>query len=274
MKKIMTGGLFVLAAVSQAGTMTWNFDDNLASMEDGSLLGQNGSAASGAYEFVDDVINGQTARVLKLTRNQVDNAANPWLNMSNPFVPNGGGTMLNQYSIVMDVKVSSDGDRYNSFMQTDLTNTSDGDAFWDSSTSVDRGGIGISGDYSDAGNPLRFSGDVWHRVVLTMDLTQPAGNSSGWQAFVDGALQNVVQSPSGYGVDGRYAIGSALLLFADDDNEMKNMNFINNLQFVDRALSANEVADLGGPTAGAVPEPASMGLLALGAAALLRRRKA
>lgn len=264
MKHILTGGLFAAAALSQAASMTWNFNDTLGSVESGLLMGTNATAALGAYQFMDDVVAGQSQRVLKLTRDAATNSMNPWLQITNPFGANGGGAKTNQFTFVYDVKIASTGDTFHSFYQTDSTNTSDGDMFWNSQ------GLGISGDYSDTGNPLRFLGDTWQRVVFTYDVTVPSSAAgSGYNLYIDGVLQNTVQAPSNYVVDGRFGLGVSFFLFNDEDNELKDYTMIDNFTMYDRALSASEVANLG-----AVPEPASMGLLAIGVAALLRRRKA
>jgi hypothetical protein len=182
--------------------------------------------------------------------------------MTHGAAPNGGGAKVNQYSVVYDLYFppASYGE-YRSLLQTDPANSSDGDFFVRGD-----GGLGISGNYQgnlDDGN--------WHRVAAVFDLT-----SSTLSKYIDGAL--VGSQTLSAGVDGRWSLLPTALLFADEDGETQ-LGYVNSIQFNDTALSAAEVALLGGPTAGgiAIPEPGTFSLMAVAlavtAARSLRKRR-
>jgi len=189
----------------------------------------------------------------------------------NPLAANGGGVRTNKYTVLMDVKFAAGG--FQSLLQTGSDhstgattglNANDGDWFL-----RDDGGLGISGDYTDTGNALRYDAGKWRRLVLTIDT---AGTNT-YRSFVDGVLQNVVASPSGFGLDKRYSLNSTIGFFADEDGEIRSEWYINNLAIWDSALSDADVRSLGGASAGVVPEPATMAVLSLGVLALKRRRR-
>lgn len=269
--------LIALCAVSgSAMASNWTF-----TLDGGSLTSQENPAVSlfgnGSIVYGNDTINGQAAQVATMTRNGAA-ALDPFFSLSNPIGANGGAGRTNQYSILMDVKIPTGG--FHSLFQTGSdhlpsgttdtgVNANDGDWFINGSN-----GLGISGNYTDTGNPLRFTPNAWSRIFLTIDTTQAAGATSGYRSYVDGALQNIVQDPSDWGVDGRFSLGSTMAFFADEDSELRSPWMVNNIVLFDRALSASEVAAYGGASAGApVPEPATMAALGLGALAFLRRRR-
>lgn len=246
----------------------WDFDGNL-----NALVG-NTATGVGNIGFEGTMIQGQAAQVARFGDDSGDGGAstsvghNSYFTVSNGAGANGGGIRTNQYTILMDVFFETT-TGYVSLYQTDaVPNGSDGDWFIRNSDN----GLGISGDYTDGGNPLRFADGVWQRLALVIDTATPGTYTS----YIDGVLQNVVGSPSEYGVDLRFSLGSALHMFADEDGETAE-GLINSLQIRDYAMSAGEIADLGGASAagipGVVPEPASMTFLAIGTLALLRKRR-
>lgn len=274
MKKTALLALMAVAASSFAGSWTFTLDGgSLNSLENPAIsLGSNGSIVYGA-----DTINGQAAQVATLTQNGLA-SLDPYFTLANPIGGNGGGARTNRYTVLMDVKIPTGG--FQSLLQTGSThastgalnagvNDNDGDWFINGSN-----GLGISGNYTDTGNALRFSPDTWSRLVLTIDTTTATGNDVVYRSYIDGVLQNVVQTPSNWGVDGRFSLGSTFAFFADEDSELRPSWSVNNIAVFDRALTANEVAAYGGATAGApVPEPATMAALGFGALALIRKRR-
>jgi hypothetical protein len=259
-----------LAAAANASIVgQWEFDGNLDA-----AIGSN-LTANGTIAFESATIDGSTAQVAHLIPPSTftTGLADPFLTVTNPIGGNGGGSFSNQYSIVMDVFYAASSYRTNgdftSLYQTAPGDTNDGDWFVRGD-----GGMGISGDYTDLGNSLVFGFGQWHRVALTIDTTSASGSAT-YRSYIDGVQQNQVQSPSGWSVDGRYSLGSTFLLFADEDGEI-NEPFINSLQLRDTAMSANEVAALGGASAAGipVPEPASIAVIGLGIAALIKKRRA
>jgi hypothetical protein len=218
--------------------------------------------------FEDATINGQTARVLRFSRPQrIGGGSGDTLRVRHGLSPNGTPTAsrVNRYSIIMDVlftdvTYSNNTGRWISLVSTDNPDTTnDGDWFIRGDN-----GMGISGNYTDAYNPVRFVRGQWMRIALVIDATTPVSPTAPiekfmtvYRSYVNGKLQNVVQRPSGWGIDGRFTLSPAssdtpwFLLFGDEDNET-NEGFINNLQVRDYAMSDMEIAQLGGPTAGPI----------------------
>jgi hypothetical protein len=268
----LTLGLAVLSSLSadaQAVTGNWLFDDDFTA-DIGSDL-----TATGTWSFQNATIGGESALVASFT-------AGSYLTVPHGVAPNGGGTKANQYTIIMDV-LFPDTPGYVSLYQTDASPTgSDGDWFIRAPNGAGAGnGLGISGDYTDTGNDLRFTDNAWQRIALVIDTTSAAGSDNTvYRSYINGELQNVVQSPDGWGVDGRFSLNPVFYLFADEDGE-QSPGLINNLQVRNYAMSAEEVAILNGPTAGGistavVPGPGSL-MVALmggmpGVVFLLRRR--
>jgi len=163
-------------------TGSWNFDDTYDA--------QVGTAAQlvGAGNFMTDTIGGQSAQVLFFERNS-------YLRIEHGIAPNGGGSRVNQYSIIMDIKFPSNRTSFNGFtclFQTNPANTDDGDCFINAAN-----GIGISADYGDPTN-VRFTANEWQRIALVVDTTSPLGNAT-YKSYVNGVLQNQVQIPQSLG---------------------------------------------------------------------------
>ncbi|HVT12514.1 MAG TPA: PEP-CTERM sorting domain-containing protein [Fimbriimonadaceae bacterium] len=273
MRTVIGIGLLLLVTSAEAGVVgQWDFDGNFSGSIGGAVMPV---AGTGSITFTTATIGGSTAEVAHVlpAATFTTGTDDPHFSAPNSAGGNGGGSFTNQYSIVMDVMIPSansrsGGDGYTSLFQTNTSDTNDGDWFL-----RDDGGLGISGDYSDFGNPNFFTFGDWHRIALTIDTTSASGSAT-YRSYIDGALQNQVQSPSGWGVDGRYSLDTTFLLFADDDGEVNEL-YLNSLQLRDYAMTADEVAALGGPTAGGipVPEPATFGVIGLGLAGLLARRR-
>ncbi|BCW94738.1 MAG: hypothetical protein WHS44_09605 [Fimbriimonadales bacterium] len=218
-------------------TGSWTFDNTYDA--------QVGIAAQliGAGSFTTETIGGQSAQVLSFERNA-------YLRIEHGIAPNGGGSRVNQYTVIMDIKFPSNRTSFNGFtclFQTNPANTDDGDCFINAAN-----GIGISGDYGDPTN-VRFTANEWQRIALVVDTTSPAGNAT-YKSYVNGVLQNQVQLPSGWGVDGRYALGDTFLVFADNSNEVAS-GYINSMQLRSYAMSDAELAALGAPSAAGIPIP-------------------
>ncbi len=154
-------------------------------------------------------------------------AAGDLLGIDHGIAANGGGTRVNRWTVLMDLRVPAFGG-FNSLLQTTPANTDDGDLFLNSSGRL---GIGTAG-YSAVGLDV----DRWYRLALVVD------NGNRYDVYLDGAP--VLRGTAGV-LDGRFALLSRLLLFADEDGERRPLD-LSQLALFDRALSDAEVAALGG----------------------------
>ncbi len=172
----------------------------------------------------------------------------------NPNVAaNGGGTFLNQYTMMWDVYI--DKWEWMSLYQTNATNVNDGELFIRPSD----GAIGISGVYDGV-----VERDRWNRIGVTVDLS--LGNAR-MRKFINGTL---VGTNDLSGVDGRWSmyhtgVGGMNYLLTDDNGDT-NDGWISAFYFSDQVLSDSVMAAWGGVHANgfaAIPEPGSVGLLAV-----------
>jgi hypothetical protein len=180
---------------------------------------------------------------------------------------NGSTADVNQYSLVMDILFPSSSTGYRSLFQTSAGNSNDGDWFVNGDN-----GIGISGNYNGNLTP-----DTWHRIALVVDLEQTDATKK-YLNYIDGAFVGYSDLGTEGDPGGRFSVwpassGNPSWLFSDNDGET-GLGYVNSVQFDDFALTAAEVAFLGGPSAGGigvVPEPGSGLLLTAGLLLLARR---
>ena len=168
-------------------------------------------------------------------------------------LPNGGGTRVNQYTLIMDLLYPATSTGFRSLFQTETNHplTSDGDLFVNGINA-----IGIS-TYQGFLAP-----DAWHRVAFTFDLTKRQLGK-----YIDGTnvLSAAVGSspPPGAGryqylstttgnVDQRWSLDTYALLFADEDGELAP-GYVNSIQFRVGVLSHEQIALLGPASAGGIP---------------------
>ena len=150
---------------------------------------------------------------------------------------------VSNYTLVMDVlfPTASDG-RWRALLQTDLNNTTDADFYVQNKPG---GGIGILDVYQGSIPP-----NTWHRVAIVM---QSAPGEGKCQRFIDGRFVGGIGS-TGSGLDLRWALDQALLLFTDNDGETA-AGYVSSLYFEDRALRMAEIEALGGPHANGALTP-------------------
>ncbi len=158
--------------------------------------------------------------------------------MPHGIAPNGGGSYVNQYTLVMDIMypVASAG-TWRGLWQTSAGNANDGDLFANPDN-----GIGVEGSYSGVLLP-----DTWHRVAFVFDLTLPANRL---KKYIDGTL--VGAQNLGSGVDGRFSLDPTALLFTDEDGETA-AGFVNSIQIHDVPLTDTDIFALGKATAAGIP---------------------
>lgn len=154
------------------------------------------------------------------------------------IAPNGGGTNVNEWTLLIDFSyplssMSDPPNGYNDLFQTDPTNANDSD--WTINSS---GGIGIGAvGYSSAYNYTTQS-NTWYRMVVVID------NGMRHDLYMDGVE---IFKGNQQGIDGRFSLADALLLFAAGNNQDGDDAPINvsTVAIWDVPLSSSEILTLG-----------------------------
>ena len=239
---------------AQAGDVTgsWQFDGNLEAAVglDGTFDGAAGTTAGefGTCSSFDvPLVDGADEQIYYYSF--ATGSPGDAIRFLTNAAENGGGSRLNQYSLILDI-LHPDHSNWGSVFHGNANGNWDGDLWFQS-------GTGNMGDYGDYGSSSPAV-NTWHRVVVTADLALAADQL---KVHVDGVPHNSI-SNSAFTVDnpGAGAIhlptGSdpGVYLFTDDGTAQRN-GYINNFQIRDYAMSAAEIAALGAPAAGAIAEP-------------------
>ena len=229
--------------LTQSGIAQWDFNNSLASSVGGLALttGFAPPATTPGVSFTTATIGGQSAQVASFTRGT-------FFRMTHGLGVNAGGAFLNRYTLIMDVMFPSRPTGWAGLWQTSSANANDGDWFVNPA-----GGVGISGNYAGS-----VPDGTWNRLALVVDTV--AGT---FTSYINGA--NVQQTSAGT-LDGRFALEPVALLFADEDQE-NSAGFINSVQLRPEAMSAADIAALGGPAAGGIqtPQPPTLRVTSLNA---------
>ena len=157
----------------------------------------------------------------------------------------GGGSNVNQYTLIMDVFYPQDSsDRRRTLLQTDPFNTNDGDFRIDEFNR-----LGVSGNYHGS-----ILSNTWYRIALAVDLVGPGPNPIVAK-FINGV--KVGQHTLAEGRDGRWSLSANpdapwALLFGDNDVDAYP-GYVNSIQLRVGRLSDAAIAAMGGPKASKVP---------------------
>jgi len=154
-----------------------------------------------------------------------------YLTVNPGFTANGGGSYVNEYSIMWDVKPDPN---LNSLYQTaDSAHANDGD-LWIVATNRPASVIGVDAvGFSSA----TFNGNTFHRIVLSVK------NGSFFKVYVDGT--NYLDG-AGQDIDGRFSLyPNRFHLFADD-NWQDAWTTCETVATWNRALTDEEIAGMGG----------------------------
>ncbi len=197
----------------------------------GGSLGNEVPTANLVYTSGVSLPDGSSDTVLNL--NFMD-----FLKIEHGIAPNGGGSYVNSYSVVMDVKVPQE-EAWIPLFQTNTNNANDGDywirdtdSFW-----------GVSSNYT--GPALDRS--RWNRIVAVVDLLGDGFNST-ITTYANGTFIRS-QTVSTFGQDGRWSLDPQILILADNDGESPTTAQLANLAIFGRGLSAQEATLLAGPGA-------------------------
>lgn len=205
----------------------WKFDDpsNLLKPEIGAPLQLVGTQTS-----VDGPETENKATKLDL---------GSYLNMTNGILPNGGGSMVNEYSLQIDFSIPEAG-KWHAFFQTDPNNASDADLFTNTSNQIGTQATTYTTDAIEA--------NTWYRMVVTVKNGEFFRVYMNGELWLDGNMQDV---------DGRFALANNLLLFADDDGDDGTI-YCSEIAIWEVALTEQEVLELGGDPSNRLPEKAGM----------------
>ncbi|MES2707568.1 MAG: hypothetical protein V4726_13305 [Verrucomicrobiota bacterium] len=162
--------------------------------------------------------------------------------MTHRIAPNGGGTLVNQYTLIMDVMVASSGAGAASMLQIDTPdNTTDGDLFWQGNN-FGQGGNGYNGTG-------QFTAGAWHRVAASYNM---AATPPVVVKVVDGVFQDNWTANQGLD-NARRALKPTAVLFGDGDQDERRAWWVNSIQIRSAALTQTEMEALGGPETGGIP---------------------
>jgi hypothetical protein len=154
------------------------------------------------------------------------------------LLPNGGGDLVNRYSIAFDFKIEELG-VWRSFYNTDSLNDTDGEFFIHPDGFL---GIGTLG-YADSA----LVENEWYRLVIAVDLVDTTSNSVRY--YIDGKAVDHGTSDV-QKVDQRFAfqgVGNENQLFLlADDNGDDGLITCSKIVLYDRPLTAEEVDSIGG----------------------------
>lgn len=229
-------------------TGQWDFDKGDLSATVGAALeyldGAAGQTASGTQygtttSFGISDINGVPARVMRVPG---DLSRNIGYIMHHGIALNGGGTKVNQFTLVMDVYVATAGSFAASLLQvSSQSNTDDGDLFWQQGN-FGQGGGGYNGQGT-------FTAGSWHRVVAAYDL---AASTPVVVKYVDGIFQD--NWTANQSLDAaRRALQPTAVLFGDGDQDERREWWVNSVQIRAGRLSNAEIESMGGPSAEGLP---------------------
>jgi hypothetical protein len=254
-------GVCLLIATAGAEISQFDFNGDLgATLGSATLDFGNGATTSGLVTFGTasslglPALAGGDAGVMSFPAFASDQG----LQLEPATSANGGGDYVNQYTLVYDLLVPDVSAGWFSFYNTNYANSNDGDAFIRTD-----GGIGIGGVYEGT-----VTSGQWHRIAIVWDV-------DSMYKYIDGV--NVGSQLGISGTDGRWSLyttdhGEKTWILTDDSGDT-NAGYISSLLFANEALDADTIAGFGGADAdGAIPEPATLMLLGLGACMLRKRR--
>jgi hypothetical protein len=190
------------------------------------------------------LIHGVDARIMKVPGGTGVNGNNNFgYIMDHQIAPNGGGTLVNQYTIIWDMYYPGSG--VIPFFNCQNTNNAPADG----SLFLQNGQMGQgSGGYAMPGLPGGAITAGWHRLAFAVDLAQNLITK-----WVDGKK---AQDWTGQSLDApRRAWQQTVLLFADGDGDDHDATvYVKSVQVRNGKLSDAEMAALGGPTGDAIPQ--------------------
>ncbi|GHT43876.1 hypothetical protein AGMMS49965_18580 [Bacteroidia bacterium] len=151
-----------------------------------------------------------------------------YLQATNNLTPNGGGTKVNEYTMMWDIKLAAEFyKKWITLLQTEPANTNDGDIFINGGV-----GVGTTGRHGDV------SPDEWHHIIASVKV----GEGGFVSYYSDGVLLGTWAASGEHGtIDiSRFALGNNFLLFGDEDGDDNTVDAAE-IAIWDSALDANQV---------------------------------
>ena len=209
---------------------------------DQNVLINTGFAESSFFDL--PLIGGQTVKVMAFP-GAVTGQPMGGYRMWHGLAGNGGGTNVNQYTLIMDVIYPSSANNLRrTLLQTDPYNMTDGDFRIEEANRV-----GVGGNYHGTILP-----DTWYRIALAVDLAGPGPNPVVAK-FINGI--KVGQHTLAEGRDGRWSLSTIpeapwALLLADNDVDAQP-GYLSSVQLRVGRLPDAAIAAMGGPQATKIP---------------------
>jgi len=231
---LVGGCCLVWAAGAQAVDTVWNFTGDLTAAAGSSVMTYRGNTAT-LTQFGTASSFGLPSLFGGTGTEQV--MSFPATNPSQGYtVAHQAGAVVEEYTMIWDILFPESSDiAWRSLMQTSQANNNDGDFFV---RDVPWGGVGISGRYHGVIKP-----GEWNRVALTRDA------SGTWSKYINGGYVGEQDASSS-----RFALDPTFHLFADESHDTRP-GYVSSFRFVDSALPADEIRQLGGVHAGGAATP-------------------
>jgi len=225
-----------------ATTGQWDFENGDLSATIGLALEyrdtetQNGTQFGTTTTLGIGNINGQVARVMRFPKTTSPFSGYTVYSGANP---NGGGNLLNQYTIIMDVyfPTASSG-KPRAILQTEVIGNAE--FFINSANALGHDGGAFTGNVTP---------NEWHRIAFAVDT---AANPAIVAKYIDGVKVGESQLATTPAVDSRWAFSPFDTAIFSDDNGETELGYINSLQIRDEKMSDALIAVLGGPTASGI----------------------
>lgn len=198
----------------------WKFDDPMDMLAP--TIG-NPLVLTGTQTSVNGPVDGNLATELSLGSHLI---------MNHGISPNGGGTLVNEYSLQMDILMPT-ASLWHAIYQTASDNSNDAEMFINTDNFIGAWRFGYSAN--------AVAENTWYRMVVSVQ------NGGFFKIFMNGELW---VDGVGQDLDGRDALESALLLFADEDGEDNTM-LCSEVGIWNVALTAEQALELGDATTGA-----------------------
>lgn len=184
-------------------------------------------------------IGGSPARVMGFPKSDLFNGFIMPVNSE----PNGGGSLLNQWTLIMDVLWPTESASVlRGLIETD-------DRLIDPNADLfvsETGGLGVNGQFDG-----QIRANTWYRIGFVVDAT-----ANVLRKYINGVLVGTQSATSGAtpGLDGRWALdpSTGAQLF-NDDNFESAAGYVNSIQLRNVALTSSHLQALGGPSASGIP---------------------